>query len=212
MARNHFADHYLVMYANVRDDRSKNGDTLPLCSTSRQESNDDRKGVARYGAGPFGDGSQIKSCSLDHHSHCQAGHRSLTDRIFAMPLGDQPFSPPRQVQLCSRSSQLPEGFRGDHNLVNMIARRALKRTEVEAHARRHDASQHHVSTACRASRTLEVSVDVVGQGRRFLHDASLEQAGAQHSQSSVSTYGEVAVMGASLHHRDMFRWPILNGF
>jgi hypothetical protein len=41
-----------------------------------------------------------------------------------------------------------------------------------------------VSAALWASRTLDVKVDVVGQGGMIVwHDASLNEAGAQHSQS-----------------------------
>ena len=71
----------------------------------------------------------------------------------------------------------------NHHLVNLVALRALKRADVETHTCRHDASEHHVSVALWASRTMEVKVDVGRQEIGFLHDASLiEEAGAQHSR------------------------------
>lgn len=80
---------------------------------------------------------------------------------------------------------MPGRFGGDSHLVNVIALRALKRAEVEPRARRHDAREHHGSMASGASWPLDVSIDVVGKKMGFLHDASLKEAGAQHSQSPV---------------------------
>jgi hypothetical protein len=80
----------------------------------------------------------------------------------------------------------PECFVGDHHLVDKFTFGAFKRAEVETRACRHDASEHHVSMALWASRALDLNVDVVGQGGGGLwHDASLEEAGAQHSLSPV---------------------------
>jgi hypothetical protein len=74
----------------------------------------------------------------------------------------------------------------NHHLANLVALWALKRAEVETHAYRHDASEHHVSMAAWANGAVNVNVDVVGQGMRLWHDASLDEAGAQHSQSPLS--------------------------
>jgi hypothetical protein len=72
----------------------------------------------------------------------------------------------------------------DHYLVKVFALGALKRAEVETQTCGHDAREHHMSMAIWASWTLDVEVDLVGQERmRFWHDASLNKAGAQHSQS-----------------------------
>lgn len=69
--------------------------------------------------------------------------------------------------------------------MNVVALKALKRSEVETHALRRDASEHHVSMAFWTGGTLDVNVDAVGQGMRFWHDASLAETGAQHSLSPV---------------------------
>jgi hypothetical protein len=61
----------------------------------------------------------------------------------------------------------------DHHLVNVVALRALKRADIETHTCRRDASEHHVSAALWASRTMEVKVDIVRQEIGFLHDAFL---------------------------------------
>jgi hypothetical protein len=49
---------------------------------------------------------------------------------------------------------------------------ALERAEVETHAFRHDAGEHHLSTAFRAGGALDVYVDAFGQEMGFWHDAS----------------------------------------
>jgi hypothetical protein len=69
--------------------------------------------------------------------------------------------------------------------MNVVALRALKRAQVETHALRHDASEHHVSMALWTGGALDVDVDAFGQGMRLWHDASLKEAGAQHSLSPV---------------------------
>ena len=59
---------------------------------------------------------------------------------------------------------------------------ALKRADIETHACKHDANEHHVSAALWASGAMDVEVDVVRQEIGFLHDASLiAEVGAQHS-------------------------------
>jgi hypothetical protein len=96
--------------------------------------------------------------------------------------------------------------------VNVIAFGAFERAEIETHARRHDAREHHVSMAPWAGGALDLSVDVVGHGIGFCHDASLKEAGAQHSQSPVMCLGEVAVMGANIDHRVTIRCSVLIKF
>ena len=73
--------------------------------------------------------------------------------------------------------------------MNVVALRALEHVEVETHACGHDASEHHVSMALWASGAMDVNVDVVRQQIGFLHDASLKEAGAQHSLSPVVCRG-----------------------
>lgn len=73
----------------------------------------------------------------------------------------------------------------NHQFVNMVALRALERAEIDTHTHRPDASEQHVSSALRTSGAIDLQVDVVRQEIGFLHDASLKQAGAQHSQSPV---------------------------
>jgi hypothetical protein len=67
-----------------------------------------------------------------------------------------------QPNLCPWRKRLPERVGSDHYFVNVIALGALKRAEIEAHARRHDAREHHVSMAPWAGGALDLSVDVVG--------------------------------------------------
>jgi hypothetical protein len=62
----------------------------------------------------------------------------------------------------------------DH-LVNVFALRTLEHAEVETHAVRHDASEHHLSMASWAGGALDVHVDAFGQGMGFWHDASLKE-------------------------------------
>ena len=50
---------------------------------------------------------------------------------------------------------------------------------------RRDASEHHLSMAFWAGGALDVYVDAFGQGMGLRHDASLKEAGAQHSLSPV---------------------------
>ena len=73
----------------------------------------------------------------------------------------------------------------DHHLVNVIALSTLKGVEVEAQTCGHDASEHRVSTAPWTNWTMDDDIDVVGQEIGFLHDASLKEAGAQHSLSPI---------------------------
>jgi hypothetical protein len=69
-----------------------------------------------------------------------------------------------------------------------------------------------VSVAPWAGGALDLNVDVAGEGIRFCHDASLKEAGAQHSQSPVMCLGEVAVMGDSIDHRGTIRCSVLISF
>jgi hypothetical protein len=48
-----------------------------------------------------------------------------------------------------------------------------------------------MSKALWAGWALDMNVDRFGQGMRFWHNASLKEAGAQHSQSPVACLGEV---------------------
>jgi hypothetical protein len=66
-----------------------------------------------------------------------------------------------QPNLCPWRKRLPERVGSDHYFVNVIALGALKLAEIETHARRRDAREHHVSMAPRASGALDLSVDVV---------------------------------------------------
>jgi hypothetical protein len=105
------------------------------------------------------------------------------------------------ITLCRWREGLPECIGLNHHLVNVVALRALKRADIETHTCRRDASEHHVSAALWASRTMEVKVDIVRQEIGFLHDASLiEEAGAQHSLSPAGG----AVIGTTVG----FRTPI----
>jgi hypothetical protein len=90
------------------------------------------------------------------------------------------------LSLCNRRERSSECFGGDHHLVNVIALRALKGAEVVPNSCGHNASEHHASMAHWAGGTLDSSIDMVRQKIGFLHDASLEQAGARHSLSPVT--------------------------
>lgn len=76
-----------------------------------------------------------------------------------------------------------ERFGGDHHLVSVVAVGALEDPEVETYAYGHDASEHHVSVTLGAGGALDLNVDIVGQGMRFWHGASLKQAGARNTLS-----------------------------
>ncbi|THD52539.1 MAG: hypothetical protein E8A46_12560 [Bradyrhizobium sp.] len=70
--------------------------------------------------------------------------------------------------------------------MNVVALGTLKGVELETHAGRHDAGEHHVSLAFWARRPMDVKVEVVRQQTGFLHGASpLQKAGAQHSRSPM---------------------------
>jgi hypothetical protein len=73
----------------------------------------------------------------------------------------------------------------DHHLANVTALSTLKGVGVETQTCRHNAREQHVSTALCANWTLDERGDVVGQETGFLHDASLNEAGAQHSLSPI---------------------------
>lgn len=77
-SRNRFTSCLLVRHANVRDDRFKSREALPLSSASRQENNRDRGGIARHWVGPLRHGSSVKQPeALDHHGRRQIDHRGL---------------------------------------------------------------------------------------------------------------------------------------
>jgi hypothetical protein len=96
--------------------------------------------------------------------------------------------------------------------MNVVAFRALKGAEVEPHACRHDASEHHTSIALSEDRAMDVNVDVFGQGMGFWHDAFLKEAGAQHSLSPVYACEVDSGDGATLNFRGPLRWSKLIGF
>jgi hypothetical protein len=100
----------------------------------------------------------------------------------------------------SRFKLTPGRLVGDHHFVNVVAFGALKGSEVEARAYGHDAGEHHVGLALWAGRAMDLNVDVVGQGTRFRHDASLEEAGAQRSLSPICAW-QSRGDGASIDHR-----------
>jgi hypothetical protein len=60
----------------------------------------------------------------------------------------------------------------DYHLLNVFALGTLEHAEVETHAMRHDAREHHMSTASWADGALDVNVDAFGQEMGFWHDAS----------------------------------------
>ena len=62
--------------------------------------------------------------------------------------------------------------------MNVGALRAFERAEVETHASRRDAREHHESITLWASWTMDVSAYVVRQEIGFLHDASLNGGGS----------------------------------
>jgi hypothetical protein len=76
--------------------------------------------------------------------------------------------------LYDRRKRSSERFGGDQHLLNVIAVRALKGTEVESDSRRHDASEHHASTASWTRRALDSNTDIVRQKIGFLHVLSLK--------------------------------------
>jgi hypothetical protein len=77
-------------------------------------------------------------------------------------------------------------LRCNHHLVSVGAPRAFEPAEVETHASRRDAREHHERMTLWASWTMDVGVYIVGQEIRVLHDASLKrEAGAQRSLSPV---------------------------
>jgi hypothetical protein len=69
--------------------------------------------------------------------------------------------------------------------MSTVAFGTLKGAQVEPHACRRDASEHHMSLALWAGGAVDENADVFGQEMGFWHDASLKEAGAQHSQSPV---------------------------
>jgi hypothetical protein len=69
----------LDLHANVRDDRYKSRETLPLLPTSRPKDIRDGSGTPCQWVGPLGHGSEVQSPdALDHRTHRQAEYRRLT--------------------------------------------------------------------------------------------------------------------------------------
>jgi hypothetical protein len=96
--------------------------------------------------------------------------------------------------------------------VNVVALWAFKGVEVEPHACRHDASEHHMSIALSADRAVDVNADVFGQGMGFWHDAFLKEAGAQHSLSPVHACEVDSGDGATLNFKGPLRCSRLIDF
>jgi hypothetical protein len=105
--------------------------------------------------------------------------------LFWFPLDDGSDRASSVLSLYNRRERSSECFGGDHHLVNVTALRALKGAEVVPNSCGHNASEHHAGMALWAGGTLDSSIDMVRQKIGFLHDASLEQAGARHSLSPV---------------------------
>jgi hypothetical protein len=83
------------------------------------------------------------------------------------------FTVDQSSLLCRWREGLPECIGLDHHLFNVITLGAFKGADVETHTCRRDASDHHVSAAIWAGRTMEVKVDTFRQEIGFLHDAFL---------------------------------------
>jgi len=96
--------------------------------------------------------------------------------------------------------------------MGAVAFRTLEGAEAKSHACRHDASEHHVSVALWAGGAVDESADVFGQGMGFWHDASLNEAGAQHSQSRVCACEVDSDDSTTLNLRLLIRCSILIGF
>jgi hypothetical protein len=96
--------------------------------------------------------------------------------------------------------------------MSVVALRTLKGTEAKPHACRHNANDHHVSLALRAGWAVDESADVFGQGMGFWHDASLKEAGAQHSQSPVEACELDSGDGTTLNFSGPLRCSRLIGF
>jgi hypothetical protein len=114
------------------------------------------------------------------------------------------------IALCPWRKGLPECIGLNHHLVKEITLRALKRAEIETHACRHDASEHHVSAALWASWAMEVEVDVVRQEIGFLHDAFPRRGGGSATLSVTGKcLGRSVVIGTTLGSRVPRRCSIL---
>ena len=96
--------------------------------------------------------------------------------------------------------------------MGAVAFRTLEGAEAKSHACRHDASEHHVSVALWAGGAVDESADVFGQGMGFWHDASLKEAGAQHSQSPVCACEVDSGDRTTSDFRSPIRCSILIGF
>jgi hypothetical protein len=79
-----------------------------------------------------------------------------------------------RLSACCSGRLTPECICLYHQFTNVIALEAFERAEVETDAHGHGAGEHHVIAALGADRTLDLDVNVVRQGMRFWHDASLK--------------------------------------
>jgi hypothetical protein len=96
--------------------------------------------------------------------------------------------------------------------VKVIAAGTLKCAAVEARARGHDASEHHLSMALWASGAVGVNVDLMRQGAAIRHDASPQQGGSATLSVTGNVPDEVAVMEPAFIIEFRFRWSVLNSF
>jgi hypothetical protein len=101
----------------------------------------------------------------------------------------------RWVEVCKQPAKRV-GFHRigrQEDLVNMIAGRTLECAQVQPRRTRFDMREQHPRMAGGAPRTLNFrNRDAVRRGIKFGHDASLaslNQAGARHSQSPVMPAG-----------------------
>jgi hypothetical protein len=79
----------------------------------------------------------------------------------------------------------------------MRAPRAFERAEVETHASRRDAREHHEGLTLWASWAMDAGVYVVRQEIGFLHDASLKGGGS--ATLPVNGNAPVELHGGSNH-------------
>jgi hypothetical protein len=94
----------------------------------------------------------------------------------------------------------------------VIAAGTLKHAAVEARARGHDASEHHVSMTLWARGAVGLNVDLMRQGAAIRHDASPRQGGSATLSVTGNVPGEDAVMKPAFIIESRLRWSILNSF
>jgi hypothetical protein len=118
----------------------------------------------------------------------------IESRVFAMQVrvllyaGSRPRALPRWVQIALKPATKTLGLQGGiirgKGRKYVMADSAFKRMQVDACACWFDTSKHHRGVAPRTSRALNCHEWNDGRQRlRLGHDASLKQAGAQHSLS-----------------------------